>query len=102
MPLVSIIKITGVVLTPVILFFLPIDFFDSGQSVCLSRVFFDMECYACGLTRAGMHLIHFDFVGAYDFNPLIYLAVPAIVIGIGIELIPDFKRILNFYQRRNT
>jgi hypothetical protein len=97
---VSILKIAGAVLAPAILFILPIDFFDSGQSICLSKVLLDMDCYACGITRAGMHLIHFDFNGAYEFNPLIYLVAPVAAIGIGFDLKPDFIRILNFFKQR--
>lgn len=35
-----------------------------------------MECYACGLTRATMHLLHFEFQEAWNFNKLVYLVTP--------------------------
>lgn len=35
-----------------------------------------MECYACGLTRGIMHLIHFDFAGAWHFNKLTFIVFP--------------------------
>ena len=59
-----------------ILLFLPKDFFDSGQSVCLSVVLIDMECYACGMTRAIQHLIHFDFEQAAHYNKLSFIVFP--------------------------
>jgi hypothetical protein len=64
---------------PLVLLLLPSTFFDSGNSVCLSVVFFDSECYACGMTRAIQHLIHFDFFIAYQFNKLSMIVLPLIV-----------------------
>ncbi len=55
------------------LLLLPADFFDTGESVCLSVQFFDMQCYGCGMTRAIQHLIHFDFHEAYDYNKLSFV-----------------------------
>ena len=63
-------------LGPSILFFLPSDYFDQGQSVCLSVVLFDLECYGCGMTRALMHLVHFEFYKAYEYNKLVILVFP--------------------------
>lgn len=74
-----IVKITVWSAIPVVLIILPIDFFDSGQSICLSRLFFDMECYACGMTRAIMHLMHLDFEGAADFNKISFLVLPLLL-----------------------
>ena len=65
---------------PLTLCLLPVDYFDHGQATCLSVIFFDMECYGCGMTRATMRMMHFDFVGAYKFNPLIIAVFPLLVI----------------------
>ena len=65
---------------PVTLFILPVDYFDNGQPMCLSVIFLDMECYGCGMTRATMRMMHFDFIGAYKFNPLIIAVFPLLVI----------------------
>ena len=40
------------------------------DSICLSLFLFDTECYACGMTRAIQHLIHFDFLTGYNYNKL--------------------------------
>lgn len=100
--IVSILKLTGALLAPVVLLVMPINYFDTGESLCLSKVLFDLECYACGMTRAGMHLLHLDFKGAYDFNPLIYLVAPVAAFGIGMDLRPDFKRVKNFYSSKKN
>ena len=66
-----------------LLLYLPANFFDQGQSVCLSVVFFDMECYACGMTRGVMHFIHGDFQAAWEFNKLVFVVVPLVAFLIG-------------------
>jgi hypothetical protein len=72
----TIAKLVVIIATPVILLLLPATFFDSGESICLSKVFFDIECYGCGLTRACQHLIHFDFEEAFAYNMLSFIALP--------------------------
>ena len=71
---------------PVLLLLLPSSFFDSGESVCLSVSFFDKECYACGMTRAIQHLLHLDFVIAYQFNKLSVIVFPLLIISYFKEL----------------
>jgi len=69
--------INGAVVTaPFILLLLPVDYFDTGDSICLSKVLAGIECYGCGMTRAVMHFVHFDFAGAWMFNKLSFLVVP--------------------------
>lgn len=53
---------------PVFLLLLPADYFDHGAAICPSKVFLDMECFGCGLTRAVQHAIHFEFKTAFAFN----------------------------------
>lgn len=69
-------KLAFYVLVPVVLIVLPADYFDGGESLCLSMILFDMECYACGMTRAMMRIIHFDFAGAYFYNAISLVAFP--------------------------
>jgi len=61
---------------PFLLIVMPIDFFDNGESICLSVFLFDLQCLGCGLTRAIMHLIHLDFQGAWEYNKLSFLIFP--------------------------
>jgi hypothetical protein len=69
-------RIIVTMIAPFVLWMLPVDFFDSGDSICLSKMLANMECYACGLTRATMHFIHFDFIKAWEFNKLSFIVVP--------------------------
>ena len=66
-------------ITGIVLFYLPKDYFDEGQSVCLSVVIFDIQCYGCGMTRAIQHMINFDFTAAYNYNKLSFIVFPLLV-----------------------
>jgi len=96
--IVKIILIIILLLGPLILFFLPSDYFDQGQSVCLSVVFFDLECYGCGMTRALMHLIHFEFNKAYEYNKLVILVFPLLLLW-WLKIVSSLfgKRILKWF-----
>jgi hypothetical protein len=61
---------------PFVLLGLPADFFDEGDSVCVSVLLFDMTCYGCGMTRAMQHLIHFNFTEAWGYNKLAFIIFP--------------------------
>ena len=64
---------------PIILLVLPANYFDNGKSICLSMLLLDKECYACGMTRAIMHLIHLDFKDAVYFNPISIVVLPLLM-----------------------
>ena len=85
------VEISLILILPIVLLVLPADFFDSGQSVCLFVLLFKMECYACGMTRACMHLIHFEFVDAYFYNPLAFIVVPLLTLLFILRLNRNFK-----------
>ena len=65
--------------TPIVLTMLPANYFDEGQSLCLSVFLLNTECFACGLTRGTMHLIHFDFFTAYSFDKGSFVLFPLLV-----------------------
>ena len=70
----------GIVISPFILWLLPADFFDnSGLITCPSLFLFDMECLGCGMTRAIMHLHHFQMDSALTFNRGVLLIYPLLI-----------------------
>lgn len=69
----------GLILIPIVLLVLPSNYFDNGQSVCVSVLLFDQECYGCGMTRGIQHLLHLDFLTAYEFNKLSLIVLPLLV-----------------------
>jgi len=85
---------------PLILIILPANFFDSGQSMCLSIIILDRECYACGMTRAVQHLIHFDFISAYNFNKISFIVVPLLIYLNVKEIIKIYSKIIIFNKKK--
>jgi hypothetical protein len=83
----------GLILAPIVLLILPADFFDNGQSVCLSVLLLDMKCYGCGITRAVQHLIHFDFATAWHYNKLVVVVVPLLLI-VWVQELTRVKRLI--------
>lgn len=63
----------------VLLFVLPADFFDEGQTSCLSVLILGQQCYACGMTRAVQHLIHLDIRAAAELNKLSFVVLPLLI-----------------------
>lgn len=82
--------ISLLMLLGITLLILPAGYFDQGQSVCLSVLLFDMQCYACGMTRAVQHLIHLDFAAAADYNKLAFIVVPLGVFMVAKEIYDRF------------
>lgn len=64
---------------PAVLLLLPADYFDTGESICLSKQLLDQECPGCGMTRGVMHTIHFEFKEAWQFNKLTFFILPIIL-----------------------
>lgn len=79
------------ILIPIVLLIIPANYFDYGNSICISVLFFDSECYACGMTRAIQHLIHFDFSIGYEYNRLSIIVLPLLIISYYKEI----RRIFN-------
>lgn len=90
-----------IILLPLVIFFLPIDFFDKGKSVCLSKVLLNTECYACGMTRACKHLMHFDFEGAFNFNMGSFVVFPLLVFLWIRWYVDERKKLKNLIARKN-
>jgi hypothetical protein len=73
-------KLLFIILAPIVLLILPKDFFDNGQSICLSQLILGKECPACGITRGIMHLIHLDLENAYAWNMLSFIVLPLMIV----------------------
>ncbi|MCF8237216.1 MAG: DUF2752 domain-containing protein [Saprospiraceae bacterium] len=79
---IQIIWLIGLLATPLVLWILPSNQFDSetGLIMCPSRRFFDVECYGCGMTRAVMHLHHLEWSDALFFNYGVIIVYPGLII----------------------
>ena len=70
-------KIWFLIAIPIILWILPIDFFDNGNSISLFALFGVKDyAYSTGMTKGIMHLMHFDFIGASEYNKLSFVVLP--------------------------
>ena len=78
---------------PLPFFILPANYFDSGESLCMSKVLLQQECFGCGITRAIQHAIHFDFTRAWHFNKLVILVLPVFILLWLIEIKKSLKKI---------
>jgi hypothetical protein len=71
---------------PIALLLMPTNMFDTGADICLITRLSGYHCPGCGMTRACMHMIHFDFAGAWQYNKLSFVVLP-ILCGL---LLDDF------------
>lgn len=62
--------IVGFPLILTILVILPSNYFDKGESICLSKQLFNKTCYGCGMTKSIQHLIHLEWFKSIEYNKL--------------------------------
>ena len=76
----------------------------NGHSLCLFYNVFKIKCIGCGMTRAFISILYFDFADAVNYNlfsiPLFfgivfYCALLTVDILLGKELITSFESILS-------
>jgi hypothetical protein len=77
--LIRILVITGILLFPVIMFIVPLDWVRAQHSVCLFKLFTGHECIGCGMTRAVLSVIHFRFEDAFHYNKLVTIVFPLLI-----------------------
>jgi len=79
---------------PLALIILPKTAFDNHQhTICLFTILSGIECYGCGLTRACMRIIHFDFNGAAEFNSMSLVVFPILCFLYLKEFLSTVKRL---------
>lgn len=68
------------IVLPLPFFILPANYFDTGESLCMSKLLLHRECLGCGITKAIQHAIHFDFTRAWHYNKLVVLVLPVVIL----------------------
>lgn len=58
----------------VILYLLPIDVYNID--LCVYKSITGKECFNCGMTRAFLSILHFDFEGAINYNWRVIIIFP--------------------------
>lgn len=74
-----IITIAALVICPIWFFLLPSNYFIGKESICLSVQLLDLQCYACGMTKALKALSGFRFKEAYHFNKISFIVTPFLI-----------------------
>lgn len=73
----SLVRMLFYVLIPLFIMMQPASFMDH-QSLCIIQHIFKTKCLFCGMTRAFIHILHFDLEGAIHFNVLSLIVFPIV------------------------
>jgi hypothetical protein len=79
MKLVNIIFVLILIVIPITLIILPSNHFDSGNSICISKLILNKNCFGCGMTRGIQHLIHLEIKESMEYNRLSLLVLPILI-----------------------
>jgi hypothetical protein len=74
-----VVMFAGILLIPVALYIVPVDWLNSQHSICLFKNLTGKECYGCGMTRAIVSAVHFQFENAVNFNKLSLIVLPLLI-----------------------
>ncbi len=72
-------KVILISLFPFILRLLPLEWIRNQQSICLIKNITGHECWGCGMTRAVLSVINFQFTDAWLYNKLVIIVLPLLV-----------------------
>jgi hypothetical protein len=72
------IKSGALMLIPVVLYLIPLEWLKNQHSICLFKYITGHECYGCGMTRAILSSIHFHFTDAFLYNKLFLIVLPVL------------------------
>jgi len=69
----------GLFLLPILFYFIPVNKLNGLHTICLFKNITGHECYGCGITRAVLSVLHFDFYTAFCYNKLVVIVFPLLV-----------------------
>ena len=72
-------KGAALLMMPVALFFVPVKWLEVQHSICIFNNITGNECYGCGMTRALLSALHFQFIEAFNYNPLFIIVLPLLI-----------------------
>jgi hypothetical protein len=65
-----------ILLMPILLYFIPIEWLNKQPSICLFKNIFGLDCYGCGITRAIISGVQLNLQGALEYNQMIVIVLP--------------------------
>jgi hypothetical protein len=72
-------KRCGLLLLPVALFCIPVNWVLTNNSICIIKNVTGHECWGCGITRAIFCLLHGQWNEALAFNKLVLVVFPVLI-----------------------
>ncbi len=60
-------------------YLIPNELIFEGNTVCIFKSLFDIECFGCGMTRAIYLLLHGDINGAVEYNWRVIIILPLLL-----------------------
>ena len=75
----KLIKSIGIIFIPIALYFIPLNWIKSQHTICLYKNISGHDCYGCGMTRAILNALHFNFDEAYNYNKLVIIVLPLLI-----------------------
>jgi hypothetical protein len=61
---------------PIILLLIPLEWINNQHTICIFKNIFGVDCYGCGITRAVLSGIHFNFRAAFEYNKMVIIVLP--------------------------
>jgi hypothetical protein len=89
-----------VIFAPVVLFFIPVAWLNQQHSICLYKNITGHDCYGCGMTRAVLSVLHFDFGTAFYYNKMVVIVFPLLVYVWGKKIVKLIKELKNSNLKR--
>ena len=68
-----------ILVLPVLLYLVPLDWLNKQHTICLFKNIFGIDCYGCGITRAVLSGLHFNFEDAINYNIMVVIVLPLLI-----------------------
>ena len=65
--------------------------FSTIRIPCVFHLVTGLDCPGCGMTRASVAVLHFDFAKAWHYNKLLFIVIPALAYIIGKSELQNIK-----------
>lgn len=73
------IKSIGLLISPVALYLVPLNWIKHQHTICLYKNITGHNCYGCGMTRAVLSALHFQYENAFNYNKLVIVVFPLLI-----------------------
>lgn len=74
------IKLFVLTIMPVMVYLIPVSNIEKNPVPCLFRIILNKNCLGCGITRACLNAIHFNFNKAIEYNKLVVIVLPLCIL----------------------